>query len=65
MQNFKLEAPQIGLISGVLLAIVILVFGFWNSILVILLGVIGWLIGWVIQNRNISIDKIKQIFSES
>ncbi|WP_331696351.1 DUF2273 domain-containing protein [Weissella koreensis] len=65
MQNLKLEASKIGLVIGLSLAILILVFGFWNSVLVILFGGIGWFIGWIIQNWNISFEKIKQIFTES
>jgi uncharacterized membrane protein len=64
MNNFNLDPPKIGLLIGLLLAILLLAFGFWQALLVIVLAGIGWLIGWVIKAWNISFDKIKQIFSK-
>lgn len=64
MNKFDIDPPKYGLLIGLLLAILILAFGFWHSILVIIFAGIGWLIGWLIQAWNISFDKIKQIFSK-
>ncbi|GAK31188.1 hypothetical protein WOSG25_080200 [Weissella oryzae SG25] len=64
MPKFNLEPQVMGLIIGLLLAILLLTFGFWQTLLVIIFAGVGWLIGWAIQVWNISFDKIKRIFSK-
>lgn len=64
MSKLNLEPQKMGMIIGLLLAILLLTFGFWQTLLVIVFAGVGWLIGWAIQAWDISFDKIKRIFSK-
>lgn len=52
----------IGIICGVIAAIIILVFGFFKFLFILFCGIIGYLIGKVIDNRENIRDIIDRIF---
>lgn len=51
LESYKL--PLIGIGLGVVLAILFLVFGFWRTLLVIVLALVGGGAGWYIQQHHL------------
>lgn len=61
MENWRKSPPLIGVGIGLVLAILLLIVGFWKTILILLLAGGGWYIGNFMQQKDLSIKQMLQI----
>lgn len=64
-EKFHLSKPTWGMLIGFVLAILFVWLGFWQTILILILTGLGWLIGRVYQDIPDAIDKIRNLFDRS
>lgn len=64
ISDFVNENPgkSVGAVSGLILGVLILAFGFWKTIVILLFIILGFIIGKMIDDGDSGIDAIKNIF---
>lgn len=56
MKTLLKQPPVIGLLTGLLIAILLMVLGFWRTLLLLLLAGIGWWCGSYMQKHNLTVN---------
>ncbi|MGX6996718.1 DUF2273 domain-containing protein [Periweissella fabalis] len=54
MQNLLKQPPVIGLLTGLLIAVLFLALGFWRTVLLLLLAGAGWWCGSYMQKHHLT-----------
>lgn len=64
ISDFVNENPgkSVGAVSGLILGVLILAFGFWRTVVIILFIILGFIIGKMIDDGDSGIEAIKNIF---
>lgn len=64
ISDFVNENPgkSVGAVSGLILGVLILTFGFWKTIVILLFIILGFIIGKMIDDGDSGIEAIKNIF---
>lgn len=64
ISDFVNENPgkSVGAVSGLILGVLILAFGFWKTIVILLFIILGFIIGKMIDDGDSGIEAIKNIF---
>ncbi|HPS58100.1 MAG TPA: DUF2273 domain-containing protein [Spirochaetota bacterium] len=64
ISDFVNENPgkSVGAFSGLILGVLILTFGFWRTVVIILFIILGFIIGKMIDDGDSGIEAIKNIF---
>ena len=54
----KTSAKILGAVAGIIVGIILLTFGFWKVMLILLVGAVGWYIGYLVDEskKNDHID---------
>lgn len=58
MKSLLKKPSSIGLILGVLVALLFILIGFWKTILILLLAGVGWWIGNYMQKHSLTTNDI-------
>ncbi|MBM7544496.1 DUF2273 domain-containing protein [Periweissella beninensis] len=61
MDNWRKSPPLIGVGIGAVLAILLLLVGFWKTVLILILAGGGWYIGNFMEKNDLSIKQLFQI----
>ena len=64
ISDFVNENPgkSVGAVSGLILGVLILAFGFWRTVVIILFIILGFIIGKMFDDGDSAIEAIKNIF---
>jgi uncharacterized membrane protein len=64
ISDFVNENPgkSVGAVSGLILGVLILAFGFWKTVVILLFIILGFIIGKMIDDGDSGIEAIKNIF---
>ncbi len=64
ISDFVNENPgkSVGAVSGLILGVLILAFGFWRTVVILLFIILGFIIGKMIDDGDSGIEAIKNIF---
>jgi len=64
ISDFVNENPgkSVGAVSGLILGVLILAFGFWRTVVIILFIILGFIIGKMIDDGDSAVEAIKNIF---
>jgi uncharacterized membrane protein len=56
MEKYKSDFKLIGLIAGLIVGLLIAIFGFWKTVLIAVLTAVGWLVGlaWELMQKESS-----------
>lgn len=64
MRILAMPRRWLGLLAGCVLWLAWMIFGFWQTILLIVLAAIGYLVGRVLEERNSWKDIVEKLLSE-